>query len=40
MHTFALCCVDMLSNYITDNMGSKSVVMKTLHNGKVPVYYT
>jgi hypothetical protein len=28
----------MLSNYMTDNVGAKSVV-KTLYNEKMPVYY-
>jgi hypothetical protein len=30
---------DMLSNYTTDNVGAKFVVIKTLDNEKMPVYY-
>jgi hypothetical protein len=29
----------MLSNYITDNVGAKSVAYKTLYDEKMPVFY-
>jgi hypothetical protein len=31
---------DMLPNYIIDNVGAKSVAIKTLYNEKMPAYYT